>query len=109
MGNIAYITKARVVLLRDLGPALSPFQLVFVSAGPRDPAFENGAPCRNALAVAEYLEKHPKVALGQLSGADFQLRKKPGRTNIWPKVREPLSGSALKGGIEAGKKFIEFA
>lgn len=61
MGNIAYIIKARVTLLRDLGPALSPFNAFLFLQGLETLHLRMPRHVENALAVARYLEGHPKV------------------------------------------------
>ncbi len=62
MGNIAYIIKARVLLLRDLGPALSPFNSFLFLQGLETLHLRMPRHSENALAVAQHLEKHPKVS-----------------------------------------------
>ena len=57
MGNIAYIIKARTILLRDMGPAISPFNSFLLLQGLETLHLRMKAHCENALAVAKYLEK----------------------------------------------------
>ncbi len=61
-GNIAYILKARVQLLRDVGAALSPFNAWLLLLGLETLGLRVERHCANAQAVAEYLQGHPKVA-----------------------------------------------
>ncbi|MEI7541805.1 MAG: aminotransferase class V-fold PLP-dependent enzyme [bacterium] len=105
IGNIAYIIKARVVLLRDLGPALSPFNAFQILQGIETLHLRYEKHSENALAIAKYLEKHPKVAWVNYPGLDNSPEKE--------KVKKYLKhgaggiiGFGIKGGIEAGKKFI---
>jgi O-acetylhomoserine (thiol)-lyase len=105
LGGQAYIIKARVVLLRDLGPALSPFNSFLFLQGLETLHLRMPRHSENALAVAGYLEKHPKVAWVNYPG----LTSSP----EYPKVKKYLSkgagaiiGFGIKGGAEAGKKFI---
>ncbi|MFH1825692.1 MAG: homocysteine synthase [bacterium] len=105
MGNIAYIIKARVTLLRDLGPAISPFNSFLFLQGLETLHLRIIRHSENALAVAEFLEKHPKVTWvnypGLKSSPDNKLAKK-----YLPKGAGAIVGFGIKGGAEAGKKFI---
>ncbi|MGA7747237.1 MAG: O-acetylhomoserine aminocarboxypropyltransferase/cysteine synthase family protein, partial [Candidatus Aquilonibacter sp.] len=67
-GNIAYILKARVQLLRDVGAALSPFNAWLLLQGLETLGLRVERHSTNALAVAEFLEAHPKVASVQYPG-----------------------------------------
>lgn len=106
IGNIAYITKARVSLLRDLGPALSPFNAFLFLQGLETIHLRMPRHSENAVAVAGYLEKHPKVSWvnypGLKSSSEQQRVKK-----YLPKGAGAILGFGIKGGAEAGKKFIE--
>jgi O-acetylhomoserine (thiol)-lyase len=104
-GNIAYITKARVVLLRDLGPALSPFNSFLFLQGLETLHLRMPRHCENALAVALYLEKHAKVAWVNYPG----LASSPDRgraAKYLPKGAGAILGFGVRSGIAAGKKFI---
>jgi O-acetylhomoserine (thiol)-lyase len=105
MGNLAYILKARVTLLRDLGPALSPFNSFLFLQGLETLHLRMPRHCENALAAATYLEKHSKVSWVNYPG----LKSSPERTRAakyLPKGAGAILGFGVKGGIEAGKKFI---
>lgn len=106
MGNIAYIIKARVTLLRDLGPAVSPFNSFLFLQGLETLPLRMVRHSENALAVAKYLSKHPKVAWvnypGLESSPDYARAKK-----YLPKGAGAILGFGIKGGLEAGKKFID--
>jgi O-acetylhomoserine (thiol)-lyase len=105
MGNIAYITKARVLLLRDLGPALSPFNSFLFLQGLETLHLRMPRHSENALAVAQYLEKHPKVSWVNYPGlASSAERERTAR--YLPKGAGAILGFGIKGGSEAGKKFI---
>jgi O-acetylhomoserine (thiol)-lyase len=106
MGNIAYITKARVSLLRDLGPTLSPFNAFLFLQGLETVHLRMIRHSENALAVAEYLEKHPKVGWINYPG----LQSSPERERVkkyLPKGAGAIIGFGIKGGAQAGRKFIE--
>ncbi|MGD0021859.1 MAG: homocysteine synthase [Smithellaceae bacterium] len=105
LGNLAYIIKARVVLLRDLGPALSPFNSFLFLQGLETLHLRMVRHSENALAVAQYLEKHPRVSWVNYPGLASSPEK--GRTAKYlAKGAGAILGFGIKGGIEAGKKFI---
>jgi O-acetylhomoserine (thiol)-lyase len=106
MGNIAYITKARVSLLRDLGPALSPFNSFLFLQGLETIHLRMPRHSENALAVAGYLEKHPKVGWVNYPGLKSSPEKQRVKKYL-PKGAGAILGFGIKGGAEAGKKFIE--
>jgi O-acetylhomoserine (thiol)-lyase len=106
LGPIAYILKARVTLLRDIGAAMSPFNAFMLIQGLETLALRMRQHCANATAVAAYLSKHPMVSnvifAGLMRGeakrrADAYLNGGYGG----------LVGFELKGGRDAGRKFID--
>jgi O-acetylhomoserine (thiol)-lyase len=105
LGSQAYIVKARVILLRDLGPALSPFNSFLFLQGLETLHLRMPRHSENALAVAQYLEKHPKVAWvnypGLTSSPEYEKVKR-----YLTKGAGAIIGFGIKGGAEAGKKFI---
>lgn len=106
LGNIAYIIKARVALLRDLGPALSPFNSFLFLQGLETLHLRLPRHSENALAVAGYLEKHNKVAWVNYPGLDSSPEKARVKKYL-PKGSGAILGFGIKGGLEAGKKFID--
>ncbi|MGE5197745.1 MAG: O-acetylhomoserine aminocarboxypropyltransferase/cysteine synthase family protein, partial [Deltaproteobacteria bacterium] len=106
LGNIAYIIKARVTLLRDLGPALSPFNSFLFLQGLETLHLRMPRHSENALAVAEYLEKHSKVAWVNYPGLDSSPEKARVKKYL-PKGAGAIIGFGIKGGLKAGKKFID--
>jgi O-acetylhomoserine (thiol)-lyase len=104
-GNIAYIIKARVVLLRDLGPALSPFNAFLLLQGLETLHLRMPYHCVNALAVAQHLEKHPKVSWVNYPGLTSSPQQKKAKKYL-PKGAGAIIGFGIKGGLEAGKTFI---
>ncbi len=104
-GPLAYIIKARTGLLRDMGPAMSPFNAFLFLQGIETVHLRMPRHCENALRVAEFLEKHKKVSWvlypGLQSSPELNLAKKylSGQGGA-------LVGFGIKGGLEAGKKFI---
>ena len=105
LGNIAYIIKARVTLLRDLGPALSPFNSFLFLQGLETLHLRLPRHAENALAVAKYLKKHPKVNWVNYPGLDDSPEKEKVRKYL-PKGAGAILGFGIKGGIEAGSRFI---
>lgn len=105
LGNLAYIVKARVVLLRDLGPALSPFNSFLFLQGLETLHLRMVRHSENALAVAQYLEKHPQVSWVNYPGLTSSPEKKRAAKYL-AKGAGAILGFGIKGGIEAGKKFI---
>jgi len=106
LGNIAYIIKARVTLLRDMGPAMSPFNAFLFLQGLETLHLRMPRHCENALAVAKYLEKHPKVTWVNYPGLDSSPEKAKVKKYL-PRGSGAIVGFGIKGGIEAGKKFID--
>jgi len=106
-GNIAYIIKARVALLRDLGPALSPFNAFLLLQGLETLHLRMPCHCANAQAVAQHLEKHPKVSWVNYPGLTSSPECKRAQKYL-PKGAGAIIGFGIKGGLEAGKTFINF-
>jgi len=105
MGNIAYIIKARVTLLRDMGPCISPFNSFLILQGLETLHLRMPRHCENALKAAKYLEKHPKVSWVNYPGLDKSPDKKLADKYL-PKGAGAIIGFGIKGGLEMGKKFI---
>ncbi len=105
MGNIAFIIKARVGLLRDLGPAMSPFNAFLFLQGLETIHLRMPRHSENALAIAGYLEKHPLVSWVNYPGLASSPEKARADKYL-PKGAGAIIGFGIKGGVEAGKKFI---
>ncbi|MGB7580946.1 MAG: O-acetylhomoserine aminocarboxypropyltransferase/cysteine synthase [Sedimentisphaerales bacterium] len=106
LGNIAYIIKARVTLLRDVGAALSPFNAFLFLQGLETLHLRMPRHSENALAVAKYLSKHPKVSWVNYPGLDSSPDKERVKKYL-PKGAGAILGFGIKGGSEAGRKFID--
>lgn len=104
-GRAAYIAKARTQLLRDLGPALSPFNAFLFLQGLETLPLRMERHSENALRVAQFLEEHPNVAWvaypGLRSHPTHDLAVKYHRGGFGAMV-----GFGIKGGLAAGKRFI---
>jgi O-acetylhomoserine (thiol)-lyase len=104
-GKLAYLIKVRVQLLRDLGPALSPFNAFLILQGVETLSLRVQRHCDNALKVAQFLESHPAVTWvnypGLPSHPTHALAKKYLRHGFGA-----IMGFGIKGGLQAGIKFI---
>jgi O-acetylhomoserine (thiol)-lyase len=107
MGPIAYIIKARVTLLRDLGSAMSPFNAFQFIQGMETLPLRMRAHCENGTAVAEYLSGHDKVGkVIHPSQMDGEERRRADA--VMSDGYGGLVGFELRdGGKEAGQKFID--
>ena len=104
--GLAYILKARVQLLRDLGPCLSPFNSFLILQGIETLPLRVRQHSINALTVAAWLEKHPAVSWVNYPG----LPSHPDHERAKTFLKEGfggLIGFGIKGGKEAGRKLIE--
>ena len=106
IGNIAFIIKARVTLLRDLGPALSPFNSFLFLQGVETLHLRLPRHSENALAVAKHLKKHPKVSWVNYPGLEDSPEKERTKKYL-PIGAGAILGFGIKGGSEAGRKFID--
>lgn len=105
-GNIAYIVKARVNLLRDLGPCLSPFNSFLFLQGLETLHLRMIRHSENALKVAEFLNTHKKVSWVNYPGLESSTEKELADKYL-PGGAGALVGFGVKGGLESGKKFID--
>ncbi len=106
VGNIAYILKARVILLRDLGPALSPFNSFLFLQGLETLPLRIIKHSENALAVAEFLESNPLVNWVNYPGLKSSPEKSKAEKYL-KKGAGAILGFGIKGRAESGKKFID--
>ncbi|HOG23038.1 MAG TPA: O-acetylhomoserine aminocarboxypropyltransferase/cysteine synthase [Candidatus Omnitrophota bacterium] len=105
-GNIAYIVKARLTVLRDLGCALSPFNAFLFLQGLETLHLRMPKHSENALCVARHLEKNPKVAWVHYPGLASSSEKARSKKYL-PNGAGAIIGFGIKGGLKAGKKFID--
>jgi O-acetylhomoserine/O-acetylserine sulfhydrylase len=105
-GNIAFIIRARVEGLRDIGPAISPFNSFLLTQGLETLSLRIERHNENALKLAQWLEKHPQIAWVSYPG----LPNHPSHQLAKKYLRNGLFGSiitfGIKGGLEAGKIFV---
>jgi O-acetylhomoserine (thiol)-lyase len=106
LGNIAYIIKARVTLLRDLGPALSPFNSFLFLQGLETLPLRLLKHSENALQVARHLERHPRVKWVSYPG--LESSPEHGRAQKYlPRGAGAILGFGIEGGSSAGRRFID--
>jgi O-acetylhomoserine (thiol)-lyase len=108
MGNVAFIFKARVQWLRDVGAAASPFNTFLFLQGLEDLPLRQERHCSNALEIAKYLSKHPAVAWVNYPGLEDNPNHKIAAKYLKGKYGG-IIGFGIKGGLEPAKKFIQNA
>ena len=106
MGNVAFILKIRVTLLRDVGAALSPFNAHEFLIGLETLPLRQKRHSENALAVARWLQKQPAVSWVVYPGLEGDASY-ANATKYLKKGFGGLVGFGIKGGKTAGKKFID--
>lgn len=104
-GSQAYIVKARVQLLRDLGTCLSPFNAFLMNLGLETLSLRMAKHSENALKLAQYLEAHPQVAWVNYPGLASHPSHEQARKYL-PLGCSGVLTFGLKGGLATGKKFI---
>ncbi len=104
-GDMAYAIACRVLGLRDLGPALSPMNAFLVLTGTETLPLRVQKHCDNALAVAQWLQKNPKVAWVNYAGLEDNPSYGLHRTYC-PKGAGSVFTFGLKGGYDAGVKIV---
>lgn len=105
-GSLAFLTKVRVQMLRDLGACQSPFNAFLLLLGLESVHLRMRQHSENALAVAEFLKQHPAVAWVQYPG----LPEHPTYARAQKYLKGGFAGMlvfGVKGGLEAGAKFID--
>ncbi len=105
MGNLAFILKVRVELLRDLGPAMSPFNAWLFLQGLETLPLRQRKHSENALELSRFLKTHPLVSWVNYPGLDDH----PAHSLAAKYLKGgfgALVGFGIKGGLEAGKRFI---
>ncbi|AQS55320.1 homocysteine synthase [Novibacillus thermophilus] len=105
LGPIAYITKARVQLLRDTGAALSPFNAFLFLQGLETLHLRMERHSENALKVAQFLQQHDAVEWVNYPGLKGHPSYEKAQKYL-PKGQGAILSFGIKGGLEAGKKLI---
>ncbi|HBC94128.1 MAG TPA: O-acetylhomoserine aminocarboxypropyltransferase [Pelotomaculum sp.] len=105
LGSLAYILKARVQLLRNTGAAISPFSAFLFLQGLESLSLRIERHVANTRKVVEYLSRHPKVSwvnYPEIEGNQYYFLAK----KYLPKGAGSIFTFGIKGGLEAGKNFI---
>jgi len=105
LGNVAFIIKARVQLLRDLGACMSPFNAFLLLQGLETLPLRQRQHSENALQVAQWLKQHPLVTWVTYPGLPDHPSHKLAVKYLKNRFGGIL-GFGIKGGLEAGRKFI---
>ncbi|HPS08669.1 MAG TPA: O-acetylhomoserine aminocarboxypropyltransferase/cysteine synthase, partial [Kiritimatiellia bacterium] len=106
LGNVAFILKIRVTLMRDIGAVLSPFNAREFLLGLETLPLRLARHSENALAIARWLKNHPLVAWVNYPG----LEDSPNHAVAAKYLKKGfggLVGFGIRGGLEAGKRFID--
>ncbi len=107
VGPLAYIIKLRVQLLRDIGPALSPFNSFLFLQGIETLPLRMERHSQNAMQIARFLGEHPKVAWvnypGLASHESYETATRYHRNALYGAIL----GFGIKGGMEAGRRLID--
>ncbi len=106
VGLPPFIIKARVQILRDIGACQAPFNSWQTLQGIETLSLRMERHVQNAQAVAEFLEKHPRVSWVQYPGLKSHPHYERARKYL-PKGPGAILGFGIKGGLEAGRKFID--
>jgi O-acetylhomoserine (thiol)-lyase len=104
-GNFAFAIACRVLGLRDLGPAIAPFNSFLILTGIETLPLRMAKHCENTLAVAEHLAAHPKIEWVNYAGLKNNKFNALAR-KICPKGAGAVFTFGLKGGYEAGVKLV---
>ncbi|MCZ0735400.1 O-acetylhomoserine aminocarboxypropyltransferase [Phreatobacter sp. AB_2022a] len=104
-GNFAFAIACRVLGLRDLGPALSPFNAFMILTGIETLPLRMDKHCQNAFKVAEWLSKHPKVSWVNYPGLPGDKQHALAQ-KYCPRGAGAVFTFGLKGGFEAGVKLV---
>lgn len=106
LGKAAYIIKARISLLRDLGSCISPFNSFLLLQGVETLSLRMERHCENAKQIAQYLASHPEVTWVNYPGLESHESYQRGKKYL-PRGVGGIITFGIKGGKEAGKSFIE--
>jgi O-acetylhomoserine (thiol)-lyase len=104
-GNFAFAIACRVLGLRDLGPAISPFNAFLILTGIETLPLRMQRHSENALAVAKWLKKHPKVGWVHYAGLEDSSNHAI-QQHYSPAGAGSVFTFGLKGGYDAGKGFV---
>ena len=107
LGNIAFIIRARVESLRDLGPCQSPFNSFLLTQGLETLSLRIDRHCENALALAQWLKHDPRVEWVLYPGLEDHPYHALAKKYLRPGHYGSIVVFGLKGGLEAGRALID--
>ena len=107
MGEAAFIGRARVVPLRNMGAALSPMNAFLILQGIETLSLRMERHCENGLAVARYLRDHKKVAWVNFAGLDSDQDYQLAQRYMDGGVPASILSFGIEGGRDAGARFID--
>ena len=107
LGELSFILKARIQMLRDYGPALSPFNSFLLLQGLETLPLRMTRHSENALAVAQFLQGHEKVNWVNYPGLPTHPAYEIARKYHHRGMYGAILGFGIDGGLEAGKRFID--
>ena len=107
-GDFGFTMKARCETVRTLGPAMSPFNAFMLLQGLETLPVRMDRHCENALATAKFLQQHPAVSWVNYAGLDDNPYQ-PLVKKYLPKGASSIFTFGVKGGAQAGARFIESA
>jgi O-acetylhomoserine (thiol)-lyase len=107
LGPGSYIIKTRVQLLRDIGPAVSPFNAFLFLQGLETLSLRMERHVSNAQRVAEYLEAHDQVESVQFAGLPGSRWYERAQRYTHGRGAGSVPAFIIKGGVEAGRRFVE--
>ena len=105
-GNIAFIIRARVEGLRDFGPAISPFNAFLLLQGLETLSLRIERHAQNGLALAKWLDKNPAVEWVSYPGLESHPYHEAAKKYLRPGLFGSMLSFGIKGGIDAGKAFV---
>lgn len=106
LGNLAYILKMRITLLRDMGACLAPFNAFLFLQGLETLPLRMARHVENARTVSQWLDNHPLVSWVNYPGLANHKNYENARKYL-PKGEGAIIGFGIKGGLESGKRFID--
>jgi O-acetylhomoserine (thiol)-lyase len=106
-GNVAFAFKARLQWLRDFGACISPFNSFQLLQGLETLPLRIAKHSENALAVARFLKSHPRVAWVNYPGLEDNVNHAVAKKYLKDGRYGAIIGFGIKGGLEAGRKFID--
>jgi O-acetylhomoserine/O-acetylserine sulfhydrylase len=106
-GNIAFIIRARVEQLRDLGPCLSPFNSFQLLQGLETLSLRAERHCQNALKLAKWLQGQPQVSWVLYPGLEDHPAHENANRYLRPECFGGIVVFGIHGGLESGRRFID--